>query len=175
MGPHCELAVACLKSLEGSSHAQAHVSYPLSSPLASRLQRRLWSSEPVGPADDGGCESAADTQPDPSVWFWVGTRTIPKLGDFLPKWQGVLVNHNVLNSSLVSLMWEREENLRSNWGSTHQFVTETWNYGFSRLLVYSCICFPTHLPHLFSFPASFLHTSSPFKPDYVPLFLLTLL
>lgn len=118
------------------------------------------------------------TQPDPSVWFWVGTRTIPKFGDFLPKWQGVLVNHNVLNSSLVSLMWEREENLRSNWGSTHQFVTETWNYGFSRLLVYSCICFPTHLPHLFSFdsfPASFLHTSSPFKPDYVPLFLLTLL
>lgn len=34
--------------------------------------------------------------------------------------------------------------------------------------------FPVSFP-LASFPASFLHTSSPFKPDYVHFFLLTLL
>lgn len=39
----------------------------------------------------------------------LGPGTVPKFGDFLPKWQGVLVNHNLLNSGVVSLMWERGE------------------------------------------------------------------
>lgn len=86
-----------------------HTCLNLSSPHWLASCRCLWSSEPVGPADDWGCESAAGTRPALSVWSWVGAGTIPKFGDFLPKWQGVLVNYNLLNSGLVSLRWEREE------------------------------------------------------------------
>lgn len=75
----------------------------LCSPVGCQLQP-VCSSEPLGPADGWGCESAAGTRPPPPR----ASGTIPRFGGFLPTWQGALVNSNLLSAGSVSVRWERE-------------------------------------------------------------------